>query len=830
MTLSIRLGDFSFCLDVESDKISAGSSVNVEYLSENENSHPDTIVHLSNFTGKLKIQNVKFIDNSDKDLNGKCDDAGSCDVDRSVKIPQSNEKKDKATESLNAPLTNESDEKETELHKLCSEPSVHVKDLQEYFKSHNDLASVRDGQGRLPLHIFANNKSAVISNNHKDLHRFINHLIDEHSLSAGSVDENGTIPFMAAIVDWVNECNSISNDIQIRSNYGYSFLHRADLSAPVDVKMDYHVQWSFEMLSIILYKVIHPASRCRHSLCTLDHDIIEKISSIPLLVKTILYIDDEVFRSDVIYQPIIQHCLLQRGTAGGWIVGMLANGGADASRAIDYFEFLSTASIIDSIDPRKFAHDREMSHKMKEDVIECIATLDGIFPSLLALNQKERTRALSTFVLHRILDRSVLNIALVSAIFLELFFDVLLVMTLNVQFAAKLQHTDKVNTPAILILWICSYFIIFEEICIFNKSFTWNDVFKQYLSFGRLIDLFAIFGSAGAVISLKLNTHKKVTMHILYAILFLLVWLRLFRFLKKVNKDLATFMHILGVIIKESFWLLIILFTLCLIFSDITYILLSSNMNNLCAGVDESQKDSIGDLCSIKNSRRFLRAYASLVGDLSIDDYRGHWALSTLWVLFTFIGVIVLLNVLIGVVNNVYSSSSLLQDSLIGNVWLPMLGKNEALSKSLQKLFTRDEHNYVKFHVKKISLIVIFLTYIAIMYYGFYDAFKAMMAENITLTYRLEPFMLLFITCMMGVSVALIARLHSIFKFSVLSMCLRNIKERRRVEKLITYGAKILSFFLGIRMCEEEPLDNSLIHTKYLSSRIELLRQDIKEL
>ena len=126
-----------------------------------------------------------------------------------------------------------------------------------------------------------------------------------------------------------------------------------------------------------------------------------------------------------------------------------------------------------------------------------------------------------------------------------------------VQFAAKLQPTDKVNTPAILILWICSYFIIFEEICIFNKSFTWNDVFKQYLSFGRLIDLFAIFGSAGAVISLKLNTHKKVTMHILYAILFLLVWLRLFRFLKKVNKDLATFMHILGVVSTNLFYFML---------------------------------------------------------------------------------------------------------------------------------------------------------------------------------------------------------------------------------------------------------------------------------
>ena len=105
--------------------------------------------------------------------------------------------------------------------------------------------------------------------------------------------------------------------------------------------------------------------------------------------------------------------------------------GVDASRAIDYFEFLSSANIIDSIDPRKIAHDCKMSHQLREDVIEAITVLDGIFPSLLALNEVERSRALKTFVMHRILDRSVLNIGLVSAISLELFFNALLVMALN---------------------------------------------------------------------------------------------------------------------------------------------------------------------------------------------------------------------------------------------------------------------------------------------------------------------------------------------------------------------------------------------------------------
>ena len=100
--------------------------------------------------------------------------------------------------------------------------------------------------------------------------------------------------------------------------------------------------------------------------------------------------------------------------------------------------------------------------------------------------------------------------------------------------------------PTVLILWICSYFIIFEEICIFNKSVTWKDVFKQYLSVQGLINLLAIVSAIFVTISLKISGKRKETRPLLYALTFLLVWLKLLVQLKKINKDLAQFVHICG--------------------------------------------------------------------------------------------------------------------------------------------------------------------------------------------------------------------------------------------------------------------------------------------
>ena len=83
--------------------------------------------------------------------------------------------------------------------------------------------------------------------------------------------------------------------------------------------------------------------------------------------------------------------------------------------------------------------------------------------------------------------------------------------------------------------------------------------------------------------------------------------------------------------------------------------MLSLSDKELCADIDpETDSTTIGDYCSQDLSRGLVRAYAIITGDLELDDYRITPLITSLWVLFTFFGVIILLNVLIAIVTDSY--------------------------------------------------------------------------------------------------------------------------------------------------------------------------------
>ena len=66
---------------------------------------------------------------------------------------------------------------------------------------------------------------------------------------------------------------------------------------------------------------------------------------------------------------------------------------------------------------------------------------------------------------------------------------------------------------------------------------------------------------------------------------------------------------------------------------------------------------AIEEFCSRRSIESYLRTYAIVIGDFELEQYNGLGGITLLWFAVTFIGAVVMLNVLIAVVTLSYSSS-----------------------------------------------------------------------------------------------------------------------------------------------------------------------------
>lgn len=108
-------------------------------------------------------------------------------------------------------------------------------------------------------------------------------------------------------------------------------------------------------------------------------------------------------------------------------------------------------------------------------------------------------------------------------------------------------------------------------------------------------------------------------------------------------------------------WFLIVLVMVLLLFADMMHMVIFKQLKSECMEVDLSTEfDSFADFCSDTLLRNSLRLFASIAGGASLDNY---WSLGSiqliiLWMLFMFIGVIILLNVLIAIATESYHKST----------------------------------------------------------------------------------------------------------------------------------------------------------------------------
>lgn len=122
-------------------------------------------------------------------------------------------------------------------------------------------------------------------------------------------------------------------------------------------------------------------------------------------------------------------------------------------------------------------------------------------------------------------------------------------------------------------------------------------------------------------------------------------------------------------------------------FADMIHIITSNSDEGIYCDIDfdAEQTGTREDFCSRNLLHSYLRMYAVLVGDFEVDDYRTTPFIAVLFILFTLLGVIILLNVLIAIVGDSYEKSRVRSAYLFGRARVGFAAEHAALESFLMQ-------------------------------------------------------------------------------------------------------------------------------------------------
>jgi hypothetical protein len=487
----------------------------------------------------------------------------------------------------------------------------------------------------------------------------------------------------------------------------------ANLSIPTHVGLNSLTRFSIKMISLILDElnddVVKASNRSVQRLlrknqevrsesfdaamnefrtfCQADsaeevaNNLVEKIASIPHLVMTMFLLEDDTEREWVKNSIMFQRIAVHPSSVGPWINMMLQHADKKiARRGLDCLHFVSNTIEASVLDGSPHAHD---------DFLEAISQLEGFIPSLLALEEREMEEAATTLIVRSVLDKMISRPFAVSVVF----FDFVFLCVLMIGFRYSVNQFLLGKSPSVVIKWIyvantgIFYFIIRE----LGKGITILERTRQasiYLwSFWNITDILSTLFALCSTMALRIYFSDEIKydeidgLRALLAITTGFLWLRALSLLKSLNIQLATFVLAILQICKDILWFLIILGALVASFSQMFYTML---LPAACATDADAHENP---QCS--QAEYYLRVY-TILGDLGDFDQFNRDQFNTafsvfLVVLFSFLVVIILLNVLIAIVSDSYEKCLVRSHCLFGRARVLLIAELVSFQNLLRK-------------------------------------------------------------------------------------------------------------------------------------------------
>lgn len=614
----------------------------------------------------------------------------------------------------------------TPLHQLCYD----AKSIDDLGLSYLDFgaASIPDGEGKLPLHIFAENRSLAISecgdqdpvvikatsslsysssrgqcdkqNSRCNIQQFLFRLLQAHPLALITLDQKGFSPFenilhqwILNVYDdtrmmnhlgssrsiftrtWVNTSLSVSSAL-VHVGKSFAWNGQSDPSTPsvVDVEskassppleeefpklicMTPNSLFAIQMLSHVV-EFLQDSKSSLSNRCELLQEIMDRFSVIPNLMKTVVLVECDDERQIILSSTFVRCVASHHCTIGPWLTSILTAERSISMRGLQYLSFVSDLPLT-------------------EDFYETIANLEGFIPSLLGMDELSIEQAATTALVKHILDRVISRPFCVGVVF----FDGLFLCILIIGFRAAVDAMLTGKSPGLVLRWVyvantgIFYFLIRE----LGKAITILERTKQatiYLwSFWNVTDILSTMLTLVSVVVIRvinsefLDLSNIQSTRVLLAISTGLLWLRVLSLLKTLNIHLATFVLAIIQITRDILWFCVILAVVVASFSQMFYTLL---LPPSCATAESSNEESC------YKGEYYLRTFTILLG-----DFGGYFARSSfttvfsvfLIVFFSFMVVIVLLNVLIAIVSDSYEKCLIRSHHLFGRARVMLIAE-----------------------------------------------------------------------------------------------------------------------------------------------------------
>ncbi|KAL7568621.1 hypothetical protein ACA910_022722 [Epithemia clementina (nom. ined.)] len=614
----------------------------------------------------------------------------------------------------------------TPLHELCSRSFVTLEELWACYNDNPAAIRIKDSRRRYPLHILADNESLLTASpvGQQTSTVFCNHLMNEFPAAMTSIDSDGFLPFFAILSDWItwaHDQEKLNDDYTARSDldenkpYCYPGTSSGRRVFFPRVEIWEEVEWCLAMLSteidVLGRNAALPtyqqalrsidtkttASNRRDGRTTLVESLVQRL---PRLMPTLLLVEDDGVdsRMRASETTIFRRLLFCPEVVNMWLIDMLNYGGIPAQRAVDFLWLVSHTTIDDytggfGAPLRKDWRNFEAS---RQGVFNEVSDLKGVIATLVTLRTKEMERAASTPVVWHAMGNKLSRPFVLGLVLIDLALHVTLMFTFRDAAGVKPPLPAKVQRVIVaesIIYIICFHYLVRAVSESWAMWVVSTGAFKSYAT-----DVWNIFGFNAILLTLVttfLLGHDEKSRNGLDAFIVGLLWIKVLAFLKVVNKDMATFILALSQILYDIRFFLLVLAVCVFMFGDMFHIaVLGEDGGDFCSW----KFGAMDDFCST-SWESYLRVYAILLGDITLDHLTATSGLTILFVLFTLFGVIILLNVLIAIISDSYEKATLRGQVLFGRARVMFVAQIEALENFLKPRRRRTdsvEHSTIK--------------------------------------------------------------------------------------------------------------------------------------
>jgi len=575
-------------------------------------------------------------------------------------------------------------------HEGCASSNLNIGLLRQMLReSDNKLASVPDDEGNFPVQIFASNPSvaSIAVEGYQEVEDFFSDLHSSFpSPFHGEVHE---IPFVAVILEWIGEYHQQFMDgienremlsaIDAAKETTTRLYHASSQSAEKDIRsfslsqrvvVTSKFMNAIKLLSRIVEDIVRSAldeyyGDAEKVLNTKPLDeIVGKIASVPYLLRTIIVIDDD-FRdekNEIIDSSLLKHILLSTRSVGQWVITMMCGNSFARKNFVAYLKLVSSISLerLLGVEKRWSASSQKWFCSHRTALFEKMSSIKMFLSCATRMGDDLLLEAASTEVVVYQIDK-VLGEPLAIGMILN---DAILHFILMISYRAVLK---TVNSPFITDppaeyqeLWILGILILTFFIVRDSSTLIATIQSSKYALFGHVKHLWNWIIVACILMTFSIFV-KLINEPDFYAPNYMAItsgflWLKALYHIKGMNEHVATLMYTVSQIFRKMLPFLFILVFVLVMFSDMIEIVTKATGG--CEPADDTFSDDDPNFCEMGSIDNYMLMYTYLLTGIDFSLLHNSSPFVRLLLLsFTFLGIIILTNVLIAVVTDCYGDA-----------------------------------------------------------------------------------------------------------------------------------------------------------------------------